>query len=104
MAVIEDTDLYSANDWTTFRSTFGLNSYTSGTLTTVHPAPSSGNNNCRAPGVVAGDDGEAILDAEWASAAAPDAAILVAGCASTRSTFGGLIALGNLVNSSNPPS
>jgi subtilase family serine protease len=104
VAVIEDTDLYSANDWTTFRSTFGLNSYTSGTLTTVHPAPSSGNNNCRAPGVVAGDDGEAILDAEWASAAAPDAAILVAGCASTRSTFGGLIALGNLVNSSNPPS
>ena len=24
IAVIEDTDLYTARDWTTFRSTFGL--------------------------------------------------------------------------------
>ena len=50
IAVIEDTDLYTATDWTTFRSTFGLSQYTSGSLTTVHPAPPSGINNCSDPG------------------------------------------------------
>lgn len=104
IAVIEDTDLYKSSDWTTFRSTFGLSSYTTGSLTTVHPAPATGANNCSAPGVVAGDDGEAILDAEWASAAAPGAAIEVAACANTRTTFGGLIALQNLLTSKTPPS
>jgi subtilase family serine protease len=107
IAVIEDSDLYSASDWTTFRTTFGLSRYTSGSLTTVYPAPPSGTNNCAAPGIprgaAAGDDGEAILDAEWASAAAPDAAILMAACASTRATFGGFIAMQNLVNSAQPP-
>lgn len=103
IAVVEDTDLYSTSDWDTFRSTFGLNNYAgSGSLTTVHPAPASGTNNCANPGVNS-DDGEAILDAEWASAAAPDAAIQVAACASTRTTFGGTIALQNLLNSANPP-
>jgi subtilase family serine protease len=104
IAVIEDTDLYTSADWYTFRSTFGLTKYSSGTLTTVHPGPASGTNNCFAPGVVAGDDAEAILDAEWASAAAPDAAIEIAACASTHTTFGGYIALLNLVNSRTPPS
>src|SRR6516165_5492724 len=104
IAVIEDTDLYSSSDWYTFRSTFGLSKYTAGTLTTIHPPPATGANNCLAPEVVDGNDGEAILDAEWASAAAPDAAIVVAACASTRATFGGLIALQNLVNSKTPPS
>jgi subtilase family serine protease len=105
IAVLEDSDLYSAADWDTFRSTFGLSQYASGTLTTVHPAPASGANNCLAPGVVAGDDGESILDAEWSSAAAPAATIMVATCASTRTTFGGLIAMQNLLNSAaGPPS
>ena len=104
IAVIEDSDLYKSSDWNTFRSTFGLtSSYPSGSLTSVHPAPPSGANNCSAPGVVAGDDGEAILDAEWASAAAPNAAIEVVACASTRTTFGGLIALQNLLNAKTPP-
>jgi subtilase family serine protease len=99
IAVIEDSDLYSSADFDTFRSTFGLSQYSGGSLTTVHPG-----NNCAAPGVVDGDDGEAILDAEWASAAAPSAAIVVAACGNTRSTFGGFIAMQNLVNGSNPPS
>jgi subtilase family serine protease len=108
IAVIEDSDLYSSADWTTFRSVLGLSQYSSGSLTTVHPAPASGTNNCVDPGVsvgqhASGDDSEAALDAEWASAAAPDAAILVAACASTGTTFGGLIALQNLVNGANPP-
>jgi subtilase family serine protease len=102
IAVIEDANLYSTADWNTFRSTFGLSGYP-GTLTTVHPAPASGTTNCGNPGLGEGDDGEAIIDAEWASAAAPGANIVVAGCASTRSTWGGLIALQNLINSTNPP-
>jgi subtilase family serine protease len=104
IVVIEDSDLYSSADWTTFRTTFGLSQYTSGSLTTVHPAPLSGASNCHDPGVNS-DDGEAISDAEWASAAAPGAAIQLASCADTRTTFGGLIALQNLMNaSSTPPS
>jgi subtilase family serine protease len=103
IALIEDTDLFSASDWTAFRSKFGLSSYTSGSLTTVHPTPPSGPNNCTAPGVVSPNDGEATLDAEWASAAAPSAAIEMAVCADTTTTFGGLIAVQNLINGVAPP-
>jgi subtilase family serine protease len=104
IAVIEDSNLYSSADWDTFRSTFGLTQYASGSLTTVHPAPAGGGSNCSNPGVPSGgDDGEAILDAEWSSAAAPGAAIEVASCADTRTTFGGLIAVQNLIGSANPP-
>ncbi len=102
IVVIEDTNVYSTSDWTTFRSTFGLSSYTSGSFTQAHPAPPSGTNNCSNPGVN-GDDIEAILDAEYASAAAPSAAIELASCSDTSSTFGGLIALQNLLNESSTP-
>jgi subtilase family serine protease len=103
IVVVEDSDMYSNADWNTFRSTFGLSaSYPSGSLTTVHPAPSSGTNNCFDPGVNS-DDIETELDAEWASAAAPNAAIQVATCADTRTTFGGLIAVQNLLSSKTPP-
>ena len=97
IAVIEDTNVYSTADWTTFRNTFGLSTYSAGSFTQVHPGT-----NCINPGVNS-DDGEAILDAEWASAAAPSAAIVLASCASSRTTFGGLIALNNLLNAANPP-
>jgi subtilase family serine protease len=99
VVVIEDTNLLSNADWSSFRSTFGLNNWGTGSLTTVHP---SGSNRCQSPGVN-GDDVEAALDVEWASAAAPDAAIVLASCANTYTTFGGLLALQNLVNSSLPP-
>jgi len=97
IVVIEDTNVYSTADWTTFRSTFGLSTYTAGSFTQEHPG-----SNCGNPGTNA-DDGEAILDAEWASAAAPSAAIVLASCADTNTTFGGLIALENIVSSANPP-
>jgi subtilase family serine protease len=98
--LIEDTDLYTNADWTTFRSTFGLSGYTGASLTTVHPAPPSGPNNCTDPKVNS-DDGEAILDAEWASAAAPSAAIVMATCANNPD--GLLTAITNLINSASPP-
>jgi len=100
IAVIEDTDLFSTSDWNAFRTAFGLTQYASGSLTSVHPAGGAG--NCGAPGVNS-DDVEAALDAEWASAAAPDAAIVVAACESTVATFGGMIAMANLINGANPP-
>ena len=102
IAVVEDTDLFTAADWNTFRSTFGLTKYASGSLTTVQPAPATGANNCSDPGVNADDD-EAILDAEWATASAPGAAIVVAACSNTIATPGILIAIQNLVNGKTPP-
>jgi len=95
IVVIEDTNVFSTTDWTTFRATFGLSQYTSGSFTQVHPG------GCTNPRTNA-DDGEAILDAEYSSAAAPNAAIELASCANT-ATFGGLIALQNLLNSPPPP-
>jgi subtilase family serine protease len=102
VVLIENTNLFTSADWTTFRSTFGLSGYTSGSLSETHPAPPSGPNNCTDPGVN-GDDAEAILDAEYASAAAPSAAIQMASCADTSTTFGGLIAFQNLINQTATP-
>jgi uncharacterized protein YceK len=103
IVVIEDTNVFTAADWNTFRSTLGLSSYTLGSFTTVHPALSSGANNCASPGIIAPNDAEAILDAEWASASAPSAAIVMATCADSGATFGGLIAVQNLINASSQP-
>ncbi|MGF6899988.1 S53 family peptidase [Paraburkholderia sp. GAS348] len=103
IVVIENTNVYNTADWTTFRSTFGLSGYTSGSFTQVHPAAASSANNCSNPGVVAASEREAVLDAEWASAAAPGASIVLASCGDTSTTFGGLIALQNVVNGINPP-
>lgn len=100
VVIIEDTDVYNTGDWATFRSTFGLSSYTDGNFTQVHP---TGTNSCTDPGVN-GAESEAILDAEYASAAAPSATIELASCSDTVTTFGGLIAVENLVNEATPPS
>jgi hypothetical protein len=81
--MVEQSDLYKQTDWSTFRSTFGL---PAGTLTTSHPG------GCADPGVVAGDDAEATLDAEWAGAAAPGATLWLESCTSVT------LALVNLVN------
>jgi hypothetical protein len=101
--LIEDTDLYAGNDWTTFRTGFGipLSSYPTASLAIYHPLPPSGPSNCSDPGLN-GNDGEAILDAEYASAAAPGAAIVMTSCLDT-ATSGLLIAMQNLINGSNPP-
>jgi len=104
IVVIEDTDVYNfPGDWQDFRNYFGLSKYTSGTFTQIHPAPTAGGTNCTDPGTN-GDQDEAILDAEWASAVAPNAAIELASCnASGAFSFGGLLALQNLINDTTPP-
>jgi len=101
--VVEDTYLYSTGDWTEFRKTFGLaRPYPYGTLSQVSP---TGAITCTNPGFQGspsdpgyGDDGEAIIDVEWSSAAAPNAAIILAACTDTPTVFGGLIALQNTLN------
>jgi subtilase family serine protease len=89
IAVVEDTDLYSDSDWINFRRIFGLSGYRGGSLSTIHPPPPGGGAACTDPGVNSnGDDVEAILDAEWSSAAAPDATILVAACGDSATVDG----------------
>ncbi|MGB9232800.1 MAG: protease pro-enzyme activation domain-containing protein, partial [Terriglobales bacterium] len=101
IVVLEDTDVFSTADWTSFRSVFGLSSFTDGSFTQIHPAPPGGSNNCSDPGAI-NSDIEAIVDAEYASAAAPSAAIVLASCANT-ATFGALVALENLLNENSTP-
>jgi subtilase family serine protease len=104
IALIEDTNLYSVGDWTTFRKNFGLSrAYPYGTLTQVNP---TGTLTCGNPGTNS-DDGEAALDVEWATAAAPNATLLNASCADSRAAiaanFGGFTALQNLLEGSSLP-
>ena len=103
IVVIEPSDMYSANDWNTFRQAGGLAAaFPYGTLTQTHP-PSSPTNNCTDPGDLNdGTDAEVAIDMEWASAAAPNAAIQVAVCANTTTTFGALVALENILNGPPP--
>ena len=98
VVVIEDTLLENVGDVATFRTAFGLSTY-SGTFTQITATGSTG---CSNSGVNS-DEGEAALDAEWAGASAPNAAIVLASCADTETVFGGLIALQNLTNGANPP-
>ncbi len=96
IALIEDTDTYGgAADWNTYRSTFGLAAaFPAGTYTRIFPG-------CTNPGAN-GDDGEAAIDVEVASAIAPSAAIELVACPSGTVTFGGQIALLNLINGAGP--
>jgi hypothetical protein len=96
VAVVEDTNSFGT-DWATFQSTFGLTTY-GGTLTTVHPNDAG---NCTNPGTN-GDDIEADLDVEMVTAAAPGAAVELISCTDT-TTFGGLLAIQNIVSAGNPP-
>jgi subtilase family serine protease len=97
VVTIEDSNSYGT-DWKTYQKAFGLTTY-GGTLTTVHP-DSAG--NCTNPGTNA-DDGEADLDVEMVTAIAPGAAVELASCADTSTTFGGLIALQNILTAAKPP-
>jgi subtilase family serine protease len=98
VVVIEDTLLTNVSDVATFRTAFGLNAY-GGIFSQV---TATGTTACASSGVN-GAEGEAALDAEWAGATAPGAAIELASCKDTATTFGGLVALENLINGANPP-
>lgn len=95
VVVLEVTDVLSA-DVATFRSAFGLSSY-SGTFKQIHPGT-----GCSDPGKN-GAEGEAALDAEWAGAVAPDADVELASCANSTTNFGAFIAAQNLLDEKTPP-
>jgi Pro-kumamolisin, activation domain/MBG domain (YGX type)/Bacterial Ig-like domain (group 3) len=90
VAVIEQSDIEfgtvdpttgaaTGGDVATFRSLFGV----PGTLNMhVYHGYGSGSTavTCNAPGYVAGDGGEAALDAEWANALAPAANLIFMSC------------------------
>jgi len=113
IVVVEDSDVYSTQDWQVFRTTFGLaQRFPHGSYAQVHPQSrddADGERSCADPGINS-DDFEAILDAEWATAAAPDAAIVAAVCsggaAGSGSAYfgaGAFIALQNIVTGRLPP-
>jgi len=103
--VMEDSDVFSVDDFTLFRKAFGLTRpYPFGNLTQVHP---TGAVACTDPGINA-DDGESEIDVEYSSAAAPNASIVLASCSDSKAAgagnFGGFIAMLNLLNSTTSPS
>jgi subtilase family serine protease len=102
IVVVEDSNIFSFQDFRDFRNAFGLTArFPFGSIAQVHPQPSNNPFNggtCDDPGVNP-DDGEAEVDMEWASASAPNAAIVVATCADTETNFGGFIAIQNLITS-----
>jgi subtilase family serine protease len=84
VALIEQTDI-NVNDVTTFRTMMNVLP-AAPILTVMHGA---GAITCTDPGVTSkGEEGEAVLDTEWAGAAAPGATLLFMSCASTFSTAG----------------
>ena len=99
IAVIEDTSLAHPQDWTTFRQTFGLSKFATGSFRQIYPQ--SGDAGCSMPSQN-GDEGEAALDAEWASATAPEAAIELVACANSRTTSGLDSAILNLLDATPP--
>ncbi len=113
IAVVEDHDMVPG-DWYNFVGVFNLGQY-GGTFAQINPAPASGSTNCFDPDTVfnyQGDDGETLLDAEWATAVAPGAHLVVASCsdaapdysAATDNFFGGVfLAADNLINGTNRP-
>lgn len=94
VVVLEISDIKPA-DVATFRAAFGLSGY-AGTFSQIHPGT-----GCTDPGRN-GAEIEAAIDAEWAGAVAPDAAVALASCANT-TNFGAAIAAQNLLNKKNPP-
>jgi subtilase family serine protease len=103
IAVLENSDLFSNDDFASFRHAFGLDAaFPHGNLVVAHPQPASGATNCVDPGAT-GNEVEATLDVEWSSALAPDATIVLAACAGLDLADGVVMAGVNLVNSAAPP-
>jgi subtilase family serine protease len=91
VGIVEDSDM-NRLDWVTFRSVFQLTG-NAGLLIATHPG-------CSDPGTNV-DEAETALDAEWVTAVAPAAAILVSSCSDAS---GGIqAALQGLINLYSPP-
>lgn len=92
IALLERSDI-NPDDVTTFREMFDVSPATA-QLTVQHGSNSV---SCSDPGVLtpspaSNDEGEAVLDTEWAGALAPQANLLFLSCASTNATTGEILA------------
>jgi subtilase family serine protease len=94
IALVEDSNLAHPEDWSSFRSTFDLTKFTEGTFKQIYP-------HCQNPGQNF-DEGEAAVDVEWSTAAAPDAKIELAACANSRTTSGLDLAILGLIDYAPP--
>ncbi|MEO6927380.1 MAG: S53 family peptidase [Rhodanobacter sp.] len=98
IAVVEAGNMVPG-DWTNFVNQFNLAQY-NGTFTQIQPQGPSACTNPD-PGNTGQDDGETLLDAEWSTAMAPGANIVVASCdwGDNSNFFGGVFAAAtNLIN------
>ena len=103
IAVVDSGNIHEES-WTNFVTQFNLAQY-GGTLSQIQP---SGPSACTDPGFpinrytgLPDEDGETLLDAEWSTAMAPGANIVIANCAwgDNSNFFGGVfIAATNLIN------
>jgi subtilase family serine protease len=94
IALVEDSNLAHPEDWSSFRRTFGLSKFAEGNFKQIYP-------NCQDPGQN-GDEGEAAVDVEWSSAAAPDANIELSACGNSKTTSGLDLAILNLIDYAPP--
>ncbi|MGA3087162.1 MAG: protease pro-enzyme activation domain-containing protein [Terriglobales bacterium] len=90
IALVEDSNLAHESDWNDFRNVFGLKDFKDGNFQQIYPG-------CKNPGQN-GDEIEAALDVEWASASAPDASIELSACANSRTVSGLDLAILNLLD------
>jgi len=103
IAVVDSGDIHEES-WQNFVNQFNLAQY-GGTLSQIQPA---GPSACTDPGFpinqrtgLPDEDGETLLDAEWSTAMAPGANIVIANCAwgDNSNFFGGVFAAAtNLIN------
>lgn len=98
VATINYANPKDTNDWTLFRSTFGLSQYP-GNVSLVHPG------GCAdpGPGTSYDDEVESVMDPEMVMITAPGATILAATCKSN-SADPLLVTLLGLINQNSPPS
>jgi subtilase family serine protease len=85
IALLEESAINTA-DVTSFRSLYGVSPATPASLV----VDTGYNGSCTAPALLKadGEEGEAILDVEWAGAVAPGANLLFMQCATSSSTLG----------------
>lgn len=94
IGTVEDSNLAHPSDWSTFRKTFGMDGFKHGNFKQIYPG-------CDNPGQN-GDEIEAALDVEWASAAAPDANVELFACPNTDVVSGLDVAIINLLETAPP--
>ena len=96
IALLEESAITSS-DVTFFRTMFGVNPATPASLT-IYRGPSG--SLCSTPGKLKtdGEEGEAILDIEWAGAVAPGANLLFAECKASGATAGIFVSAEKVIN------